>query len=68
MSSESFKFNFIDLFPLASITCFEEPLSFLSILTTSAPISDRSIPQNGPGPIPANSITLTPDNGPFFII
>ena len=36
----------------------------LSILITSAPISANTIPQNGPGPIPENSIIVIPVNGP----
>ena len=32
---------------------------------TSAPISAKSIPQYGPGPIPENSNTLIPFNGPM---
>ena len=36
-------------------------------LITSAPMSARSIPQYGPGPIPENSKTVTPFNGPIGI-
>src|SRR3954452_7046207 len=35
-----------------------------SIRTTSAPRSASSMPQNGPGPSPANSTTRTPCSGP----
>src|SRR5829696_6783197 len=35
-----------------------------STRTTSAPMSESSIAANGPGPMPAISITLTPDSGP----
>ena len=35
-----------------------------SIRTTSAPMSASIIPQNGPGPIPASSITRTPSSAP----
>ena len=31
---------------------------------TSAPMSDSIMPQNGPGPIPASSMTRNPCNGP----
>src|SRR5512134_1304727 len=31
---------------------------------TSAPMSDRSMPQKGPGPMPANSTMRTPFSGP----
>src|SRR5687767_7474283 len=37
---------------------------FRSIRTTSAPRSASSMPQNGPGPSPANSTTRTPCSGP----
>jgi hypothetical protein len=33
--------------------------------STSAPMSASIMPQNGPGPIPAISITFTPANGPI---
>src|SRR5919198_831743 len=36
-----------------------------STRTTSAPRSARTIPQNGPGPIPATSTTRTPASGPM---
>ena len=35
-----------------------------SIRTTSAPMSDSNVPANGPGPIPASSMTLIPCSGP----
>ena len=35
-----------------------------STRTTSAPMSDSIIAANGPGPIPASSMTLMPGNGP----
>nr|ADM63085.1 lipase/esterase [uncultured bacterium] len=34
---------------------------------TSAPISANSMAQNGPGPMPAISITLTPSSGPISV-
>ena len=46
--------------------CFDPPFGDLSILNTSAPISAKSMPQKGPGPIPANSITFTLFNGPLI--
>ena len=39
--------------------------SGLLILITSAPRSASSMPQNGPGPIPANSKILIPFSGPI---
>ena len=35
--------------------------------TTSAPISTNIIPQNGPGPMPCNSMTFSPDSGPMAV-
>ena len=35
-----------------------------STRTTSAPMSERSSPANGPGPIPPSSMILTPLSGP----
>ena len=35
-----------------------------SIRTMSAPMSESSIPANGPGPMPASSTTFTPVSGP----
>src|SRR6266567_4852960 len=41
-------------------------LAARSTRMTSAPISDNSIAQNGPGPIPASSTILTPSSGPIW--
>ena len=40
--------------------------SMRSILITSAPRSDKTIPANGTGPMPANSTSVTPDSGPLI--
>src|SRR5579875_486044 len=40
-------------------------LSTRSMRTTSAPMSASIMPQNGPGPMPATSITLIPLSGPI---
>lgn len=41
--------------------------STLSIFTTEAPKSAKSIPQNGPGANPASSITRIPFSGPGIL-
>ena len=41
------------------------PCPLRSMRTTSAPRSDSSMPQNGPGPMPANSTTFSPLSGPW---
>lgn len=58
IESEFFKSISNDFFPLLLIGT----LVPLSMRITSAPKSASIIPKRGPGPIPANSSTLTPDS------
>ena len=66
MPSGFFKSSATDWRPRLVISFGEPPLAPLrSMRKTSAPISDSNIAQKGPGPIPANSMILTPFSGPF---
>ena len=66
--SSDFKSTAIDFFPLLEASCLEPvPIAeALSTLITSAPRSAKTIPQNGPGPMPAISIIFKPFSGPII--
>ena len=65
--SWDFKSTAIDLFPLLAGSCLDPvpAAEALSTRITSAPKSANTIPQNGPGPIPAISIIFNPFKGPI---
>ena len=66
--SFAFKSTAIDFFPLLDGSFFDPvPIAeALSTLIISAPKSAKTIPQNGPGPIPAISIIFNPFSGPII--